>query len=119
MIMEKITDIQGIRDYRNEIVHIEGIYRQIDVRMNREHPKTLYLGHVAICLNDATSVLIYPPYDPRALREYSEITKFENSVVILKCKVLPYVPQNFPVEIAMLRTPCIIDLFSLDFAKQI
>lgn len=111
----KIATKEGILAHQNELVYLKGIYIQNDVRMRRKNPDILHKGHVAILLEDKTKVYMYPPDQTVALRDVDEIKKFENSKVLLKCKILPYIPQstNQMQQASVISAPCIVELISI------
>lgn len=110
-----IVNLEGIRAHINEIVCLLGVYQQNDVRMRKKNPDVLHMGHVGISLEDGTIVYLYPPAHTEALRDPKEIKMFENKIIRMECKIVPYIPQgrNQEQQACMISSPCIIDLISI------
>jgi hypothetical protein len=115
-----INDIGGIIATQGEVVRLEGIYIQNDVRMKMENPKVLHSGHVAILMSDGTKVYLYPPTHELATRETKEIKALENKKVYVDCMALPYIPMDSSEQqVCIESAPCIVKLnaISINLSK--
>jgi hypothetical protein len=89
-------------------VQVEGIYQQQDVRM-RPIGQPVYLGHVAVVLDDETPVFLYPPDAAEARRSADEIQRFDDKRVRVSGLLYPTIPS----EDAMLQAPCLVEVGSV------
>jgi len=101
---------EEIELHPGKIVYVEGTYEQEDVRMVQESPKTLFLGHVVVVLEDGCRVFLYPPGRDEALRSKEEIRQFEHKKVSVLGRIYPTIPQDGTIQIA----PCLEDIQSIE-----
>jgi hypothetical protein len=109
-----VTSASDVETHAGQRVHVEGTYRQQDVRMRPVDPATLHVGHVAIVLDDGTRVYLYPPEDPEARRPADEIAQFENRRVRVAGVLLPTIPSDNTAIIA----PCLLDTGDVTLAPD-
>jgi len=105
-IVRNRTDIDT---HVGERVQIIGHYIQIDVR-KRPVPPPVYVGNVAIALDDGTKVLLHAIWSSKAHRPPAEITEFEGHRVIAVGQIFPTAPPSHRGA-ENLMMPC---LFTVD-----
>jgi hypothetical protein len=108
-LVETEADVAG---HAGNLVYVQGVYEQEDVRMMRVNPETLFLGHAVIVLRDGCRVFLYPPGSPEARRPAEEIREFEDTTVRALGVILPVIPQEGAIQ----NAPCLIDIRSIERA---
>jgi|GEM_PF-7016602 len=106
------TDLPIIKAYKeiNELekqdVYVLGTYKLADMRMRRENPAELFLGHAEIVFEDGHSVVLMPPDDKLAIRSEEEQTRCNGKMVYAKGTLYPYIPRGE----SNLKSPCLVDI---------
>ena len=97
------------------VVHVEGTYEQLDVRMLQTDPDTLFVGHAGIVLDDGTPVFLYPPQDDESLRSAEEIARFEHRRV----RATGFLLSRNPRPGAAMIAPVLVDVTSIERADEV
>jgi hypothetical protein len=107
-----VTTTADVESHASRYVTVEGVYEQQDVRMMQVDPAELFEGHAAIVLSDGERVFLYPQQDAEAIRTADERARFEHRRVRASGLLLATNPRDG----AVITSPCLIDLKSIDLA---
>lgn len=110
-----VSNYKAIETFNHQRVRLKGVYQQFDTRMRQEKPKKLFLGHVAIDMEDGVPVLLYPSDKPEAIRSKKERRKMKGSEVIIIGVIYQYTPK-VPGSSSR-NLPCIMDIESIEKVK--
>jgi hypothetical protein len=104
-----------IEEQEGKQVRVVGRYIQVDVRYRKSAPP-LYEGHVAVILDDGTTVFLYPTWHEHAIRSADEISKYENQWVVVVGTIvssIPNDPRAYPHQAARILAPCMLAIDSI------
>lgn len=115
-ILPIVTKKDEIAVHRFEQARLIGRYTQMDVRKLRDGAP-VYIGHVAVVLDDNTQVLLYPVWHSAAQRSDEEIKQFKDRRVAVEGTVFATAPSS-PDNYANLMMPCVMDVTSISLVPE-
>jgi len=104
----EVKSLADITAHQGDIVQVIGLYQEVDVRMKKTDPPVL-AGHVAILLDDKTSVFLAAPWSSAAVRPAEERDELRDQRVVVTGVVAAQAPPD-PRGGASMQVPCMLSV---------
>ena len=104
----EVRSLADITAHQGDIVQLIGLYQEVDVRMQKTDPPVL-AGHVAILLDDKTSVFLGAAWSASAVRSAEERDELRGERVVVTGVVAAQAPPD-PRGGASIQSPCMISV---------
>ncbi len=104
----EVKSLADIKANQGDIVQVIGLYQEVDVRKKQTVPAVLQ-GHVAILLDDKTSVFLGAPWSASAVRSAAERDELRDERVVVTGVVAARAPAD-PRGGASMQVPCMISV---------